>query len=523
MFDGANKYIFLAVGLVMAQMQNSWARPLIRIPMPSQSDVAHYVQDHAISAHKKHKKNRCCSSKFINKVPVVIDEPGKYCVPRKLVYDGNDKAIIVTADNVTINFFNHDLILNDTSAIGIYANGVSELTILNDKIQCATQANNPRSIAIQLINTSKVTIDNVFTANTNFGISATDVHDVKVANSHFEHHNGLGVTPGTVGSAPLNLGGCENFEIESCIFEENNSSNAFFAGVFLFASNAFQTPCRNFRISNCQFLDTFLFIEQVDGILMENCTVTVTDPTFGVSFAQIGLAVPGSTFAVNDMLTRNCTFTNLNANPGFDGINVYVANGVLMENTIIDMNAVGVLGYNTAGLRIGGSTTLGSPSVVNDLIFRNSIIRNSPNQGIFFDTGNSKIVSDNCLISGAVTANIFNNGTINSTIKNCQITQGVADGIVFAAGSNNNALLTNVVTGNAGSGIVINSGALNNHLEGNKVFANTGDGINNGEASTETYFNSSCNNGGVNCIGVTPAQAIGVPPLTGSNICCSKI
>ncbi|MCE5318915.1 MAG: right-handed parallel beta-helix repeat-containing protein [Parachlamydia sp.] len=139
--------------------------------------------------------------------------------------------------------------------------------------------------------------------------------------------------------------------------------------------------------------------------------------------------------------------------------------------------------------------------------------------GIFVEKG-TDCLFDECEISQGTEANIRFDTATQCTVKNCLVNNATGDGIVLNADAQKNALLGNVVSNNV-NGIVINTGASKNHLQDNKVFGNSGVGINNQETDTETYFNTSCNNG-TNCIGVFPVQLPGDPAQAGSNICCQR-
>ena len=112
---------------------------------------------------------------------------------KELLYNGTGAAITITASNVTLDLLNHDLIIGE-SATGILAQNVRELVIKNDSISTPSLSTQATSHAIHLTGCEKVTIENIFTANTLIGIQLdSNCFDIQVRNSHFKDHTG-GIT-----------------------------------------------------------------------------------------------------------------------------------------------------------------------------------------------------------------------------------------------------------------------------------------------------------------------------------------
>ena len=542
--------------------------------------------------HELCKLKPCGDQHVIDKVPAVVDKPGKWCVKKNLAFTGTGNAITVTANNVTLNFGDHNLLISSEGAIGIFANGVSELVILNDKISCPTVSTDPAVVAIHLLNCDKVTVDNVFTQNTFQGIFAENSTDVFITRSRFKDHVG-GLETRDTTSNGVKASGSTAVVIEESTFSGGGAN----PGLTNRASGIqFNNGCTNCRVSNCQFtpLDIAIFAQQIDGLIVENSTFVCTLQTeFGhIQTGSVGLNIS------NDVIIRNCTFncnessgggginivnaannliedvtinsngnggygitlgnpslegfpstgvngviikntliSNIDAVPGYDGIVLVKASGVLIENVIIDTNAAFAPGYHPAAIHIGAADTVGDPSlVVTGLTIRNSVITNIPDIGIRSESGNSNIVVENSTIVGGVTANIFFDDTSNSVIKNNEITassgditMGAGNGLVLntiATGSNNNSVLDNVITNNAGTGLLIASGSTLNIVQDNVVSSNGGYGINNvvPTANTQIYFNTACHNGAGDCVGI-PSTLVTTPgsPTSnaGTNICCS--
>ena len=535
----------------------------------------------------------CGDQYVVDKVPAVIDKPGKWCVKRNLEFTGTGNAITIAANNVTLNFGDHNLLIPSEGAVGIFANGVSELVILNDKISCPTVSTDPTVLAIHLLNCDKVSVDNVFTQNTFEGIFAENSTDVFITRSRFKDHvGGLGTRDTT--SNGVKASGSTAVVIEESTFTGGGAN----PGLTNRTSGIqFNNGCTNCRVSNCQFnpLDLAIFAQQIDGLIVENSTFVCTlQSEFGhIQIGSVGLNTS------NDVIIRNCTFncnessggggvnvvnaannliedvtinsngnvgygitlgnspiqgfpstgvngviikntliSNVDAAPGYDGIVLVRADGVLIDTVIIDTNTAFAPGYHPAAIHIGAADTVGDPSlVVTGLTIRNSVITNIPDIGIRAESGNSNIVVENCNIAGGVTANIFFDDTSNNVIKNNEITassgditMGDGNGLVLntiVSGSNNNSVLDNVITNNAGTGLLIASGSTLNIVQHNIVSNNGGYGINNvvPTANTQIYFNTACNNGAGDCVGI-PSALVTTPgsPTSnaGTNICCSR-
>jgi hypothetical protein len=484
-----------------------------------------------------HRKFPCAHSIKIDHVPYVITEPGKYCVTKDLVFDGTGAAITVAVSNVTLNFANHSLTLTDPGAIGILASGISEFVLQNDVIQTPVESNVATSVAIRLIDCKKVTIDGVFTLNTYFGIRATTSDDIRVVNSHFEHHRGIQEAP-LVSNAAISSEACTNVVIEDCVFTDNDSlSDGGFnsQGIVFRNVPSTNTVCRNCRVSNCELFNTALILNNVEGVIIETSSIQSNETTINTNLVTIGSGiVDGVDFHANDVIFRDVTFTCLTGLPGFDGILVGRGNGITFENVIIDVNSPDLpeLPYHPAALHIGIALQAEDPtSVVSNFVIRNSIIHNTPFRSIYSEPGNSGIVVDNCLITRGIDANIYFDDTEGSTVKNSEINQSQGFGIrlhTISTGSNNNAILSNVVSDNGNDGISVDTDSLANLVKNNDFFVNAGIGIHNVDVTDFTnsyYFNDACNNLGGDCLGINPASLVApagfIPVSNGMNICCN--
>lgn len=481
----------------------------------NKQELADFTKE-ASRCHKNRRHRECDRVHVISRVPYTITESGKYCVRRDLTYTGTGNAIIVEADNVTINFANHSLFLESPGATGIFAVDVEELTILNDKISTPAVSTFASSNAIHLINVVKARIDNIFTENTNIGVNIETSRDVFVTNSHHVNH------VGSLTAAGIYINGSADVKVDNSVFEGNSGLDQIGApGVFILAESV-NTSVTNSKFSN---IDIGIFIPVASSILLQNIEVTSFS---GAAFN--GIQIGTNDGDVNDIILQNVTVRNTTALPGYDGISATAASGLLFDTVIIDTNTSfldDVVAYLPAALHFGCNTGNGGcePGVpTSNAILRNVLIQNNNDVGFFIEFGEN-IVFEDGNITGSNDQNVLFDQAFGSTIKDSYIGDSEGDGILVRTGSIDNSILNNTVAANV-NGIIVDDGAIRIHLQGNNVYGNSSTGIRvplvvSGPA--ETYFNTSCNNGGTNCINVTPSQAPGdSPAVAGSNICCPQ-
>lgn len=493
----------------------------------------HVAKAHAQAAAKKsarkhhshddsHNKTECSKPIPIDRVPVTITLPGKYCVTRDLVYTGSGDAITIVANNVTINFENHNLTLTNPEATGIYASEVSELTILNDKISLVNLPPSFYSRAILLLDVKKALIDNVFTENTAQGIVIGGSSDITISNSHHKNHVGqqFGIAVNVARSNAVHL---DNITVEG------NSG----PGTPIETDGVVFGDCSGCSLKNSKILESDLgvVVGNMDGLLIDNCFVS-SSPDTGLSALQLGI-FPNDQKAHN-VIIRNSTILNEYGGFTVDGMFLLNGSGCIIENVIVDTITPGQIGYYLpAGIHIGSA----AGTTFDDVAIRNTIVQTSSssstgNQNSFciFCERTSNTLIENCEVSGAQYSNIVigfyeDSPATQCAIKNCTSSNAGIAGIEIASSAVGNAIIDNVLSNNKGYGIYVAENALYNHLEGNNIFANLDYGIYNGESSTEFYGNTSCNNVGTNCSSVFAPmfqqQSPGAfPVVVGSNICC---
>lgn len=457
------------------------------------------------------KKSDCGRIHVIRKVPYTITKSGKYCVKKDLVFSGTGAAITITANNVTLNLHNHDLTLNDLSAVGILATGVRELTIENDIIQTLTVSTINTNAAIQLVSGEKVTLKNIFTKNTFYGVLIQSSSNVLVTHSEFKDHIGGNTVSGTI----YDSFGIQADASNNVVIEEST-----FIGINQISSDSgpigFINGCLNCRVSKCQLTETNLLLaRQINGLIIEDCLFQ------GPATAQYGLIQLGasaSTALANDVIIRNCTMISQSLTIGPSVIAAGRGSNCLIENCSLDLSANNQFGsafftvfYNNITLRhctIQGSTITQPSTATIDLIGPNNVI-------------------DNCQIVGGSPQGVtivIDVGSSNTVIKNSDISGSQGGGILVLGTVPNTAIINNIVRDNVGNGIEIDTGSINTRAELNKVFSNTGIGIANFEPSSQIFFNTSCGNG-TDCVGIDSSvvQTPGASPaVAGSNVCCSS-
>ena len=234
----------------------------------------------------------------IFQVPVVISQSGKYCVTADLVYPGTGAAITVLADNVTINFHNHDLTLTDGTSTGILVQGVHEFVLENDIIQAVSVCKSPTSVAVHLLDVTKATINNIFTKFTTKGIWIDNSTDVLVEHSHLDSHEGTvqfvfpspATMAGTGNGAGIWVNNSSGVTIDYCTFVGPDCP--FDAGLTTFGLHV-EADSTNVILTNSTFGFTQLVLIHalnVNGMLIDHC-VAVASPSSSLNVVQRAAAL----------------------------------------------------------------------------------------------------------------------------------------------------------------------------------------------------------------------------------------
>lgn len=423
----------------------------------------------------------------INQLPYTITRPGNYVVLSNLTYSGNGPAIRIAANDVSLNFRDNSLTLNNPNAVGILAQNVRGFTLQNNLIQGTSLK------TISLVQSNNVVLNNLYAQDGTQGINVENCTGVQFFQSQF------------AASGPLYINGSTHITVDSCRFNGTNSAY----GLKVDGASS-DIILSNSTFSNCL---SSIYVEQVDGMLIENCQAT-SSLISSESLLQLGST--SSSSLANDVIVKNSTFTHNGTEAGFDGIFITNGSNCLLENLVID---TACNGPTTASIHVGCTDT-----AFQNLLAKNCIIKGANERAVFIENG-EKIAFDECQISGANSYNLQMLNATSCAITNCTIFDG--DTGIFinnSAGGGNNSVTNCFVYNNKTVGISINDMAKNN-VSGNTVWGNaTGIDVSFSDY-TETFYNTCCNNTQTNCINVYPKQIPGGSPAgtgasAGSNICC---
>lgn len=464
-------------------------------------------------------------------VPVVLSEPGKYCVNCDLVYNGSAAAILVTADNVSINFHNHSLTLTDSNAQGILVKDVNEFTLENDIIQGSSIFKSATSAAVHLENVNKATLKNIYTKNTTKGIAIENSADVRVEYSRVEAHEGTvqvtfpspATLAGTGNGAGIWIDGSHGVAVDSCAFVGADL-------VFDPARTSFglhiEGDSKNITLKHSTFTDWLGSIHalNVDGLLVDHC-IAIASPVSNLNVVQLGSCSQET--KANDVIIRNSNFVYSGDRPGFDGLFLAGGSGCVLENLVVDtqsdlINANSVV-YYPAGIHVG---LQGCDSFEN-VVARNCIVKGHNYIGVHLENSH-KATFEDCQISDAIEYNVFmNDPTTNAHLKDSTVSSGEKYGVYLNTqngGSNSVENCQIYLNGDYGLTDSVTPVTENLFLH-NNVYAN-GSGIYvDSSGMTMTFFNTSCNNTSDNCFStyVSPSQLPGdTPAVSGTNVCCQN-
>lgn len=462
-------------------------------------------------------------------VPVVLSEPGKYCVNCDLVYNGSAAAILVTADNVSINFHNHSLTLTDSNAQGILVQNVNEFTLENDIIQGSAIFKSPTSAAVHLANVHKATLKNIYTKNTTKGIKIENSVDVRVEYSRVEAHEGIvqvtfpspATLAGTGNGAGIWIEGSRGVTVDSCAFVGADL-------VFDPARTSFglhiEGNSENIILTHSTFTDWLGSIHalNVNGLLVDHC-IAIASPVSNLSVVQLGSCAAEN--EANDVIIRNSNFTYAGDLPGVDGLFLAGGSGCLLENLIVDTQSDAInnnsVVYDPAGIHVG----LQGCTPYENVIGRNCIIKGKNYIGLHLENC-AKVTFEDCQISDAKESNVFmNDPTRNAHLKDSTVSNGEKYGVYLnTADGGSNSVENCQIYNNGDYGLTDSIIPMTENLFlHNNVYAN-GSGIYvDSSGMTMTFFNTSCNNTANNCYStfVSPEQFPGESAVaSGTNVCC---
>lgn len=405
---------------------------------------------------------------IVDSLPINLSQPGKYTVLQDLTYSGSGPAITVSGNNISINFHNHSLTLDNDDAIGIYAANINEFSLDNDLID------GKPALSVHLVNVNKGELNNIYTTNK---VTIEQSSDVAIRFSHFATSDGVAIINSS------------HITIDSCTFHED--------GIFI-DGPSHEVILKNSTFSNCL---NAICAQKVEGLIIENCKASAS----ATSQTVVTLGGTGPNMLANDILIRDSCFTQSETAPNFIGMYIVAGTGCILENVVLDTLA-------EDAMHVQGT--------FEDLVAKNSILRGQNSRTVHIEQGNN-ITLDGCHISGGQVCNVKLLNATSCTVKNCTIFDGY-HGIHIdnTSGGGENSVKENFVYNNEAIGISVDDMAKNN--VSNNILWSNGTGLQIAFSDyTETFFNTSCNNSGPNCINVYPSQAPGSQTvIPGANLCC---
>lgn len=450
---------------------------------------------HAHRSRDCNNKNIDCDEvHVISRVPAVIDRPGKWCVNEDLVYNGTGAAITITASNVTLNFHNHSLTLTNPSAVGVLALSIKELVVENDIIQSSLISTNPLSAAFHLLNCEKVTLNNIFTANTFFGIHAVNTRDLFVTHSRFRDHIGGGDTFDLLSGA-LRADTCNAVVVEQSTF--NGAGRGFSEGNSS-SQVLFRDGCTACRISNCEFenIENAVLGLSVDGLVIENCVTQTAErldtsnlQIFFLPVIQLGNASPGMDIVASNVTIRNCllngSFDQNSTTPNFNfqaPINLGKSSIILIDKCEMGNFITMTVEDNQRAL----IEILSDPEVVrsNHIEIRDCTLRGALGQNT--TNGFNCINADQIIIGGCFITNTFTGILVDNFSKSIVIRDNTIDraqllGVEIGVGIEDVIISNNYImnTGNTALQIIDLTGGFiqNVTVEGNTIINSLNNGI----------------------------------------------
>lgn len=496
-----------------------------------------YLEKKPCKNHAKEvlKRLACEAPIVIDKLPCILTKSGNYCIGCDLSYNGpsGTSAITVAAGPVLIHGNHHKISLQNPSTNGISVSGQNLIDVENLAIHYPVRATSQDTgIAVNIVNAQLVNLDKILVDNAYRAFFVEDSSDVSLNNSR--SYNSV--------RRDLQSNDSNDLYLNNCSFE--NALGDAPEGIAVFGGSGL-------NFANLSLVNKGVTLAFGSNAIIENMNLLFdTFPTGAGSIVTLQLGNDPFSGQVWDGLVlrdSNIAVKFADDQRVNDAIPVLlqVADNVLVQNTHISNNAITLGGFLTfLPIATVGFPTFASGHNVKFVNCqlrgsRESIDVNNPSFIGLFIAGESEsnpttnVSIENCQLQDTTDAAILFNNVFGSVIKDSNISNNLGDGISLLIGSQHNALLNNVLARNGGTGIVLKNigvfgepgnNPLANHIQGNMVFGNTSNGIDNTfGVNTETYFNTSCNNGGINAINVSPVQAPGDPAVAGSNIVCNQI
>lgn len=342
------------------------------------------------SSEPKPKKEKCANPYIIDHVPVCICKPGKYCVTKELHYKGTGTAIIISANNVTLDFANHDLVLHNKKATGIAIECVREVVIKNDVIAFAPpvcgvgpEGDENHALGILIKNSSKVLLQDLFLRDTAIGVLAVNSDDVSIVNTHFENNSDASlVTINVVGLI-----------LKKLTIKNNEIVGGTTLGAVLFVATD------NIYFDNLNSVRGDVFYRSGSNAIFKNINILFDDETYPFSMFQLGTTTEfdpeffdrflhdnhenkykhciknlevDTDGRVTNVLVENSNFKNTESSSTAKGSQITNAENIIYDNVSIWLAGALEDNSDTIILVIGAEQASGTASSVAAVQIRNS-------------------------------------------------------------------------------------------------------------------------------------------------------
>ncbi len=392
----------------------------------------------------------CNAPQVITQAGVTLTTPGFYCVANDLVFGtAGAAAITVASDGVTIDFDGHKLVLIDPTTVGISALNVTHLNIFNGIIENVPAGSTSANAAFLFDGVQQGYVDN-FTARNNFyGAFVRNSTDIRF--NRFYVNNSFG----------SNIRANENnrgFVVQNSTISNDLATQLASVGIRI-GQSAVVGPNFDTTLENLEMYNAGIFIaQQATGAIVRNVNMVINDPNYTFNFLQGGAqdnAVTGISGAAFGFQITDSTFTNLNANASFSGIEITEGNGAFLQNLTIITNAAGDNSPITnpidagVGLEIGFDETpiAGGAEGFYNLTADNLLITGGSKIGIIInataDNPNRGITIKNSSVTDATQALITARNVTGLVIKNNELMNTPGAGLVLSDGVKGAAIVDN--------------------------------------------------------------------------------
>ena len=434
--------------------------------------------------HKKEKHcHKCKKPTAINSVPYVIDKPGKYCVTKDLVYEGDSIAIsIQSVTNVELDFDNKNLYLTNPDAIAISITQSSEVTIQNDAIALITVPTvDSIGVGISITDSDKIDLLGLSIVDFPLGVVALSSSEISLVKVRIENSLQSNLTATLVTSLKLNQ-----------VFFTNET-------VPLTAGNVL-TRVDEISFNNSDFVNSDIFYVQGNNGILDKLRMEITDVNYIFGVIQLGAGVTEArTGIVNNVIVKDSVLINKsNVGLGSACLFLVAGKGHIFERNSFSLDPV--LPYQsdtpqTAVIAIGSSDDprvnsliggiVGLP--IQDIIIRNCVISGPATYGIVLaspedvvNSLNGRITIADNVISNATDALIIALNFNISVIKGNDIAQVENFGILIDGSSRGNSILNNNIRFFDNIGILLGLDTTANLIKENNVFAGAQNIVDNG-------------------------------------------